>query len=420
MDRIKKILELLKDGLHKEAINEYNEVLKSGTHEEQFLLGEELFQYGFLEEAKALIQNLLEIYPDEGELIVLLGEIMIEAGDEEQAILVLEQISDKDPSFGQALLLMADLYQLQGLYEVSESKLLKAKESLPNEIVIDFALGELYSEQGEMTKALNAYETVLKECNEMAGVNIHQRIAELLSASGAFEEALPFYQKALSEKFEINTLFGFAFTALQGGYSRTAIEKFIELKELDPEYHSLYLHLAIAYEREDELQNSFDVIMDGIKQDEFNKELYFYGGKIALKIGNDEKAIQLFREALALDPGYLDAALSLNKFFMQHEKYEDALELIQTLESYDVEEPMLLWDAAVAFQKIEKYSLASDKYESAYTFFKNNDSFLTDYGYFLMEEGKYDRSAEIFKQLLINDPSNEEYLDLLERLESDH
>ena len=43
---------------------------------------------------------------------------------------------------------------------------------------------------------------------------------------------------------------------------------------------------------------------------------------------------------------------------------------------------------------------ALDKYESAYTFFKNNEAFLHDYGYFLIEEGKNDRAAEIFKQLL--------------------
>jgi tetratricopeptide (TPR) repeat protein len=417
MDRVKKILDMLENGLHKEAMNEYNEVLNNGSHDEQFVLGEELFQYGFLEEAKSLFENLLKIYPDEGELIILLGEVLIESGDEEQAILILEQISEGDSSFGQAMLLLADLYQLQGLYEVSERKLLKAKEALPNEFIIDFALGELYGEQGEITKALSAYETVLAECNEIAGVNINQRIGELLSTSGAFEEALPFYGKALEQNFEINTLFGFAFTALQGGYSRTAIEKFLELKELDPEYHSLYLQLATAYEREGELQNSFDVLIQGIKQDEFNKELYFQGGKTALKLGNAEKAIQLFREALALDPGYIDAALSLNKLFLQNEKYEDVLELIAALEKYDVEEPMLLWDAAVAFHKIEKYSLASDKYESAYTFFKNNESFLTDYGYFLMEEGKFKQAAEVFKQLLLNDPTNEEYLDLLERLD---
>ncbi len=69
--------------------------------------------------------------------------------------------------------------------------------------------------------------------------------------------------------------------------------------------------------------------------------------------------------------------------------------------------------------KLEKFSYALDKYESAYTFFKNNETFLQDFGYFLIEEGKTDRAAEIFKQLQKNDPTNVEYLDLLERFSNE-
>lgn len=416
MDRINKIIQLLENGQHKEALDEYNVVLNSGSHEEKFLLGEELFQYGFLDEARALIEKLLTIFPEEGELLILLAEILVEAGEEEQAILVLETISTNDANFGQSLLLLADLYQMQGLYEVSENKILQAKELLPNEIIIDFALGELYGEQGEIAKAMKAYETVLKETNEIAGVNINGRIADLLSASGAFEDALVYYDKALNEKLEINTLFGYAFTALQIGYNRTAIEKFTELKSLDPEYHSLYLPLASAYEREEELENSLRTVQEGIKQDEFNKELFFKGGKIALKLGKQEEAETYLRESLVLDPGYIEAVLTLNKLFLQQERYEDVLELIRELDLVHEDEPQLLWDSALAYAGLEEYSHALDNYESAYTYFKNNESFLLDYGYFLIEEGKNDQAAEIFKQMLNDDPTNTEYLDILERL----
>ncbi|SDM45357.1 tetratricopeptide repeat protein [Bacillus sp. OK048] len=416
MDRVNKIITMLENGQHNEAINEYNVVLTKGKPDEKFLLAEEMLQYGFLAEAKALVENLLVIYPEEGELLVLLGEILVESGDEEQAILVLEKISKNDPSFGQSLLLLADLYQVQGLYEVCERKLLKAKDLLPEEVIIDFALGELYSEQGEVTKALKSYEVVLKEHHEIAGVSIYQRMAELLSASGEFEEALFYYDKAIDDKLEINTLFGYAFTALQAGYNRTSIERFEELKELDPEYHSLYLHLAKAYEREEELENSLKVIQEGIRQDEFNKDVFFYGGKIAIKLGNPELAEQYFREALALDPGFTEAALTINKLFFQQERYEAVIDLISQLDYVEDEEPQLLWDSALAYEKLEDYSYALDKYENAYTFFKNNEAFLNDYGYFLIEEGKTDLAAEIFKQLQKGDPTNGEYADLLDRL----
>lgn len=407
---------MLENGQHKQAESEYNEVLTLGTHDEKYLLGEELFQLGFLEEAKRLFEDLLEIYPDEGELLVLLAEVLIEAGNEEQATLMLERISETDPSFGQSLLLLADLYQIQGLYEVCEGKLLKAKAIMPEEIVIDFALGELYSEQGEITSALQAYTAVLKEKSDIAGVNINQRIADLLSTSGAFEEALPYYEKSLSERLEINTLFGYAFTALQGGYNRTAIEKFLELKELDPEYNSLYLPLAKAYEREEELENSIDVVQQGIKHDDFNKELLFYGGKLALKLGREEEAEKYLREALVLDPGFTEAAINLDTLLIKQEKFDLVIELLNTMDIQEENEPQLLWDAAFAYEKLEDYERAMEKYESAYPFFKEDESFLTDFGYFLIEEGKSDRAAEIFKQLLKNNPSNEEYHDLLERL----
>jgi tetratricopeptide (TPR) repeat protein len=416
MDRIDRIMALLENGQHKEALAEYNIVLKNGMPEEKFLLGEGLFQYGFLDEAKALIENLLSIYPEEGELLVLLGEILIEANEEEDAILVLERISEQDTHFGQALLLLADLYQMQGLYEVCESKLLRAKELLPNEIIIDFALAELYSEQGEVIRAMNAYERVLEETNEIAGININGRLADLLSASGAFEESLIYYDKALEQKLEINILFGYAFTALQAGYNRTAIEKFKELKELDPEFHSLYLYLAQAYEREEELDNSLRTVQEGLKQDEFNKDLFYYGGKIALKLGKITEAEKYLRESLVLDPGFTEGAHVLNQLFLQQERYEDVLDLISALDVVEDEEPQFLWDAAVSYHNLEEYSLALDRYESAYTFFNNNEDFLNDYGYFLIEEGKKDRAAEIFKQLLIFDSTNEEYLEVLERL----
>lgn len=290
MNKVERIISLIENGRHKEALTLYKEILNTGSDEEKFTLAEDLFQFGFLEEVKGLLENLLETYPDEGELLVMLAEVHIELGDEEKAILLLEKISEEDSSYPESLLLLADLYQMNGLYEVSEQKLLKAKRILPDEVVIDFALGELYAEEGKLNEAIKAYEAVLQSETEIAGVNIHRRIAEMLSSSGAFEEALPFYEKAMDEKLEIDALFGYAFTALQAGFNKTAIEKFLELKELDPEYHSLYLYLAKAYEREGELESGLKTVKEGIKYDEFNKDLFFYGGKLALKLGDEEEA----------------------------------------------------------------------------------------------------------------------------------
>ncbi len=416
MNKINQIITLLESGKHEEAIRNYKQILVNGTNEERFMLGEELFQYGFMEEAKLLFEKLLETYPEEGELIVLLAETDIELGKEDEAILVLEKLPHDDPSYPQSLLLLADLYQMQGLFEVSEQKLLQAKAILPNEVIIDFAIGELFAEQGKFLEARRAYEKVLEEEETIAGVNVNERMADILSVGGAFEEAMPYFEKAMTDKIEINTLFGYAFTALQAGFNRMAIEKFNELKELDPEYHSLYLHLAKAYEGEEELENSFNAIKMGMNQDEFNKELYYYGGKLALKLGKEDEAENLFREALALDPEYVEVAIVLNKLLLRQERHKDVIEIIAMMEEYEEEEPRLLWDAAVAYEQLEEYSLALNKYNHAYTFFKEHPDFLSDYGYFLIEEGKTDDAIEVFNMLVKLEPTSLEYRDVIERL----
>ncbi|WP_077213792.1 tetratricopeptide repeat protein [Bacillus dakarensis] len=419
METVNKIITLIENGQHEEAFKKVNQILEKGSNEERIVLGEELFQYGFLEEAKSLFEKLLTIYPEEGELLVLLGETLMELGEEEEALEVLRKINENDPSYPQCLLLQADLYQMQGLYEVSEQKLMVAKKLLPEEVIIDFALGELYSEQGRFIEAIKSYNKVLKVEHEIAGVNVHQRLGDAFSAGGAFEEAIPHYEKALEENLEINTLFNYALTAYQAGMNKTAIEKFTELMELDPEYNSLYLYLAKAYEKEEELEKSFESIQHGLRYDEYNKDLFLYGGKIALKLGEETKAEDLIRQALAIDPEFIEAALTLNKIFLHQERYEDVLDIITSMESNAVEEPQLIWDEAIALQHLEKFSQSLNKYQLAYNFFKNNKDFLTDFGYFLIEEGKRSEAAEIFKKLLQMDPSNVEFEEVLQRITDD-
>jgi tetratricopeptide (TPR) repeat protein len=418
MSHGEKMLTSLQEGHLEEAKKHFNETLKFGSHEEKFSLAEELHHLGFLQEAKELYENLLMYYPGEGELIIELAEVLVEMDLEEAAIEQLSHIEENDISYPRALLLMADLYQMQGLFEVSEQKLLKAKNLLPDEPVIQFGLGELYSETGRFLEAIRYYHQLIEQgTTEIGGTYIHQRLAEAYSVGGSFEEALAHYEKALEEHLEINTLFGYAFTAYQAGYYETAIEKLVSVKELDPDYHSVYLLLAKAYEHEEELEESLSVIREGIKQDEFNKELSLFGGKISLKLGLDEEAEKFLRDALALDPGYLEAALLINKLFFTQDRFEDVHEIARMLTAEGEEEPQLTWDLAKAYEGLEQYNHALKQYRAAYTYFKNHEEFLTEYGQFLVEEGLRADAIEVYKQLLVMDPSNDEWQDLIERLQ---
>lgn len=416
MSSVDKVLQLLKKGELTEATSHINRITTMESAENILSLAEEISQLGFLDEAKRLYEHLLQLYPGEGELLISIAEILIDSDQEDEAMLMLEQISSDDEMYPSALLLEADLYQLQGMDEVSERKLLQAKDLLPSESIIDFALGELYYQQGRNQEAISAYIKVLEHEEEIGGVNLNQRLAEALSGAGKFEEALPYFEKALENHLEINTLFEYALTAYQAGMYQTAIQKFVELKELDREYHSMYLYLARAYEHLENVDEALKTVKEGIRADEYNKELYFFGGKLALKKGLDEEAEEFFKEALALDPGYLEATLTLLKLYMHQEKYEDALECMEEVRKYGEDDPQFDWIEAVSYQKLEQYEKALNSYHKAYNAFKHNEDFLEDYGFFLVEEGDRTTAREVFTVLLQSNPANDEYVQILERL----
>ena len=68
---------------------------------------------------------------------------------------------------------------------------------------------------------------------------------------------------------------------------------------------------------------------------------------------------------------------------------------------------------------MEQYDKALNSYHKAYNYFKNNEDFLEDYGFFLIEEGDRAKAKEVFTKLLQFNPTNDEYVSILERLDED-
>lgn len=393
-----------------------NRVKKTGSAEGKFMLAEQLSQYGFLEEAKQLYEILLTDFPEESELKITLAELLIDMGKDEEAYPYLESIGQTDPNYAAALLLEADLYQMQGLFEVSEQKLLQAKSLYKDEPVIDFALAELYMTLGRFLEAVSSYQKLIEADEEnMAGTDIYARLAEALSAGGAFEDSIPYYEKTLKKHKNLNVLFGYGLTSFQAGLYEKAKNAFEELKTMDHEYHTLYLYLAKCYDQLGDMDSAIASAEEGLSADEYNLDLYVYTAGLLMKAGQEEKAENYLRQAVAMDPESVEAASLLNKLLLHQQRYEDVLDVLSALK--DADDPQLHWDAAYSYQEIEQYSEALNEYKLAYNDFKNNPDFLKDYGFFLIEEGKRSEGAAVFRRLSSLEPLNDEWLEIIDRLE---
>ncbi len=408
IEQIQKAVEQGNPNLLNTLLDDY---LLTGDPDEQYSLSEWLAEIGFVEEAIKVIEHLEFIFPEEAQLIIDRANLLIDADREDDALNALMEIPKDDELYAQALVTLADLFQLQGLLEAAENRLNEAIELMPNEPLLQQAKAELLLDSGRYLESAKIYQELEAQQIKIEGVNISERLAEVYSAGAAYEEALPYYEKALEDQTTPDVLFGAAFAAFQTRQYEMAVRRLDELIEIDSDYFSAYLLKAQSLNMAEEYQASYQAISEGITRDEFDKELYLFAGKLALKLGKSTEGVQHLRQAIALDPEYMEAIYTLVSYFHAQEQDEDVLELAEMVIESGDDWAGLYPMIAEAYERSEDYTQAMVYYKKAYGSFKDDSAFLKKYALFLTEEGKREAALEIIKELQVLEPENPEWFD---------
>lgn len=413
IDTIMKAVDYMENNQPKKALELLEKYLPITDDDKKFTIAEFYFQWGFLQESLEILHELIQRHPKENELKILLANIFIELEEDSEAIQLLNEIDKNDSVYEQSLLLLADLYQVQGLFEVSEAKLLEAKQLNPNETIIDFALGELYFSIGDHKKAIIYYEKVLSQTKKIGQVSINERLAESYASSGEYELALKSFQKNESDNPDV--LFKFGLTAYYADRKDIAINVWNKVIELDEHYHSVYYELAKAYYEEELPKDAFDIAEKGLKMDEFNKELYYFAGMLANQLQKTSLSEKYIRQAIVLDPDYKEAILFLIKIYKQTDDHTKIVELIHDINELGAIDPLYDLELARAYNELESYGKAAKFYKEASHQLKDDSLFLKEYGYFLAEDGQLEKAIEVLEDYLQFEPSDVETIDQLER-----
>ncbi|MCO7176750.1 tetratricopeptide repeat protein [Sporolactobacillus kofuensis] len=406
---------LLESGQTDEGLQMLHELLHEGDDNELFGVASLYQQFGFLEDAEKVYDLLLKRYPNDSELILQHSELLIDKNEESKAINDLQRIHPLDENFLSAQVMLADLYQMEGLDEVAEHKLLGALKQAPHQPVLILALGELYLSTGQASKAVDCFIEV-KDDPELIDQNIQLKLAEALSLSGNFETALQAYEKGLKKEKTLDGLFGYAVTAMRIQDHKKAIKALSTLKDMDPGYSTLYPVLAEAYEHEGQLGKALESAEAGLEHDEYNDRLFETAGRLAAKTHQNEKASHFFQQCLDLNPENSEALTHLIEIKVQDEDYETVIQLLEPLE---IDDPMLQWFLATAYNQTDEVKKAGTLYASCAQHFSENPDFLQEYGGFLRETGKRDEGLKHLAKAAQLSPENQDLAAFVERLKQD-
>ncbi|WP_462226089.1 tetratricopeptide repeat protein [Alkalibacterium sp.] len=386
-----------------------HEALMKDSDDDLFALVETLYDLGFLKETKEVVQHLLALHPEEEGLKLTLAEIALEEGHELESFEWFDQIDQDSPFYPQSLLVAADYYQVLDLPEVAKEKLKEAKELLPDEPVIDFALGELLFSAGNYKEAIVHYEKLIVTNHvEFAGVSLNGRLGNAYAAIGDLESAVNYLEEAVDLKETSDLLFQLGLIYFQKEEFDRSANLFMQVKEQDPSYSSVYSYLAKGFMEQQDFKQALENVEDGLVYDKHNAGLYAMGAEAALSLGDETKAEAYYREALIIEPDTISVTLAFTHLLFNQERFEDALTVIIPRIDSGEEDPQLLWYAAIANNEEEAFEDAREFYDKAAIYLSDNAEFLKDYAIFLREDGDKEGFMNTAKSYLRLNPNDDE------------
>lgn len=420
MSYSEKMLAALDEQNLQKADQLFKQALANDDPETLFNLAEELQALGFSAQSGQIAQQLLRQDPDADEARLMLAELAINDDQTDQALNWLSQIKPESPVYPQSLLTAADLYQTLNLLEVSEQKLLQAKVLLPDEPVVDFALGELYLTMGRYQEALAAYQRLAdQKIDYLAQVSINQRRAEALAGLGEYEEAVELLTPLTESLATDDQLFQLG--VLQHNLHResAAIKTLTRLQQQNSDYSGLYEPLVASELANEQPEQALQSAQVGLGYDEFNLNLYRLGAEAALKTGATKKASDLLEKGLAIDNDAESLRALLGTIVLREGHYQRVVDLLAPLATADQADPQVAWELAVAYDHLDQVEAANSAYFQAYAELKDNPDFMRQFINFLQEEGQTAPLKLALQQYLRLVPDDPEYTQLLLDLESD-
>jgi len=186
----------------------------------------------------------------------------------------------------------------------------------------------------------------------------------LHAAMMASEDGQPAKAHALMEKLlqsDASSVTAFSMLGrmeVASGEYRKALEHLHRAHELHPDDAALTLDYARAQEKSGDLSGATATLQATLKANPNQFPVRLLLGKIYLRSGNAEAALNQFEEAVVLQPDNVEAKTNLSQVLIHQKKFEDAAELLEPLATSDSKDADVFALLAQAYKGLGKLNNA--------------------------------------------------------------
>ncbi|MFD1419124.1 tetratricopeptide repeat protein [Companilactobacillus keshanensis] len=414
MSKANEVIENIDAGEFSDVDGLIQSSIEQDDDQTQFSLAETLLSRGLSVQARVVYEALLVHYPDEGQILSRLAEIAVSDGDTDKALDYITKIEPDDDSYAESLLVSADIYQSQGLYEVSEQKLLTGIRTFQDEEVFKFALAELYFDENKFDKALTYYNILLDAgIDNYSGISIDLRKASSLAGSGEYEEAISEFEQLNAIELNEDAQYQLGFLYNQVKDYNKSVKVLEQLLDINHDYPTAYSILVDNYLNLKKNDEAFKYAQLGLNLNELDENLYM----IAFEAGtadNLDEALALMSTGIKKVENPLPLIVKLSDFYITRGRFKNNLDLLDGMDLSN--NPKLTWNLAKSYYETDNQKLAQDNILLVFDEFKDNLDYLSDVIEILRSSGNKEVLKVALQMYLKLSPDDIDMQELLEQI----
>ena len=390
-----------------EHANKYfKKALKEDDDEALLELAEYLESIGFLNQAKTIYEKERASFP---EVNINLAQIAAEDGDIEAAFTYLDAISPDSDAYLSALLVMADIYDMEGLADVTREKLLLASQ-ISDDPLVTFGLAEIEMELGHFSEAIKEYAKLEnRDVLEMTGISTYQRIGKAYASLGKFEAAVEFLEKAIEIEYDDETVFELATILYDQDEFQKANTYFKQLDTMDPDFQGYEYVYALSLHEENKTEEALRMAQKGISKNAFDDHLLLLASQLAYELHDAAQSESYLLSAKEVAEDEEEVLMRLTNLYLEEERYEDVIAFAKE----PIDNVLTKWNIAKAYQGLEADKKPLALYNDLAADLGENPEFLHDYAYILREFGQKEHAHQVAKHYLTLVPDDVNMVEFL-------
>ena len=283
-------------------------------------------QAGQLQQAEQICQQILDINPQNADVLNLFGLIACQIGKYEIAGDLINYALEIDPNQPLFLNNLGLVLKEQDRLEEAIDVYYQALEIQPDSVGIYNNLGVVLHKQGKWEKAVEAYQKAIQIQPDF--IEAYNNLGNLLEEEGRYGEAIDVYYQALEIQPDSVGIYNNLGVALhkQGEWEK-AVEAYQKAIQIQPDFVEGHNNLGVVLEKKGELDAAVRAHHQALRIQPDFADAHRNLGDVLQKQGRWEKAVEAYQKAVQIQPDYVAAYNNLGIIWQKQGKLEQAIQV---------------------------------------------------------------------------------------------